>query len=141
MGLDMYLTAFEFAETDDSYMYVESKEHSLYWRKANHIHGWFVRNVQNDQDDCEYYVVSLEKLKELHSICIQLLSKYKSNEITDDLRELAMQMLPPTEGFFFGDTAIDEFYISDLQNTLVKLGKLIDGYGKNIVFAIYHSSW
>ena len=26
-----------------------------YWRKANHIHKWFVDNVQNGEDDCKEY--------------------------------------------------------------------------------------
>ena len=36
-----------------------------YWRKANHIHGWFVENVQNNEDDCDEYYVSRTKLEEL----------------------------------------------------------------------------
>jgi len=31
--------------------YIE--ENVGYWRKANHIHAWFVENVQNGVDDCK----------------------------------------------------------------------------------------
>ena len=33
-----------------------------YWRKANHIHRWFVLNVQNNEDDCKEHDVTLEQL-------------------------------------------------------------------------------
>ena len=42
-GLDMMLCH----QNDD-----ETHEEVGYWRKANAIHGWFVRNVQNGKDDC-----------------------------------------------------------------------------------------
>ena len=32
-----------------------------YWRKANQIHNWFVKNVQKDQDDCKEYRVDYEQ--------------------------------------------------------------------------------
>jgi hypothetical protein len=32
-----------------------------YWRKANQIHNWFVKNVQNGQDNCMPYEVSENK--------------------------------------------------------------------------------
>ena len=65
MGLDMYLSA-------KRYLWSEEREgvkvsgvdipaplelcevrcRAAYWRKANQIHGWFVKNVQDDEDDC-----------------------------------------------------------------------------------------
>ena len=39
------------------------EEEVMYWRKANHIHGWFVDNVQKGIDDCASYYVSDEKLQ------------------------------------------------------------------------------
>ena len=40
-----------------------------YWRKANHIHKWFVNNVQDGKDDCGEYYVSEEDLKKLLELC------------------------------------------------------------------------
>ena len=40
-----------------------------YWRKVNSVHGWFVRNVQNGEDDCGEYYVSHAKLKQLVNDC------------------------------------------------------------------------
>jgi len=36
------------------------REEVGYWRKANHIHKWFVDNVQNGVDECLTYQVSIE---------------------------------------------------------------------------------
>lgn len=52
-----------------------------YWRKANYIHRWFVDNVQNGNDDCKEYCVSIKKLHELRDICFDILSKLHGTEI------------------------------------------------------------
>lgn len=52
MGLDMYLL-------DDS------REEIGYWRKANAIHGWFVRNCAEGVDECQPIAVSREQLEAL----------------------------------------------------------------------------
>ena len=49
MGLDMALTA-----TCKGKL---ASEASIYWRKANAIHGWFVKNAQQGIDDCRTYSV------------------------------------------------------------------------------------
>ena len=50
MGLDMYLTKRNAAARD------EQDEMVAYWRKANHIHGWFERNVAyGELENCELY--------------------------------------------------------------------------------------
>ena len=44
-----------------------------YWRKANAIHKWFVDNVQDGEDNCRPYDVTTEQLRELRSICAEIL--------------------------------------------------------------------
>ena len=51
----------------------EITERVGYWRKANHIHKWFVDNVQGGNDDCGDYLVSL-KLCLWLLICVWLVS-------------------------------------------------------------------
>lgn len=46
-----------------------------YWRKANQIHNWFVNNVQNGYDDCEYYEATKLQLEELLEICKMVVLK------------------------------------------------------------------
>ena len=99
-----------------------------YWRKANQIHAWFVKNVQGGNDNCGEYYVSHEKLKELLTTCQQaLFSKDPS-------------LLPPQEGFFFGRTDIDEWYWQDIKDTIKKLKRVLVPEMSKLSF-YYTSSW
>ena len=82
-----------------------------YWRKANAIHQWFVDNCQGGEDDCRLAYVSYESLSEL-------LNDVKS---VLDNHELAEELLPTQEGFFFGSTAYDDYYWEDLEETKEQL--------------------
>jgi hypothetical protein len=83
-----------------------------YWRKSNQIHNWFVANVQEGKDECQDSYVSREQLKELREVCQKVL----------DNNELAEQLLPTKEGFFFGGKDYDQWYFNDLEETI----KIID---------------
>lgn len=84
------------------------KVHIGDWRKANQIHHWFVTNVQNGQDDCGTYKVTRDQLTELRTLCDRVLK----------FGHLAVDLLPTQSGFFFGDTAYDEWYFKDLEHTV-----------------------
>lgn len=101
-----------------------------YWRKANHIHKWFVDNVQYGNDDCRRYYVSADDLNELLELCREVKVLYEAKEY-DKVREL----LPPCDGFFFGGTEVDEYYYQDILDTIGILEKLSDGD------FYYESSW
>ena len=79
-----------------------------YWRKANAIHRWFVDNCQEGEDNCQPSWVSREQLEELRALCQEILAD----------RAKAAELLPPQSGFFFGDTNIDDFYFSHLEQTV-----------------------
>lgn len=111
-----------------------------YWRKANAIHAWFVDNVQNGEDNCGIYNVSVEQLTELRDTCEKVLKN----------PELAMLLLPPRAGFFFGSTDVDEGYREDVYDTLQAIDKelssreeIIKECGDSIwgVDYQYYSSW
>ena len=85
-----------------------------YWRKANAIHQWFVDNCQDGVDDCGSYMVDREKLEELKKVC-EIVTMDKGLLNTD---ETAQKMLPTQSGFFFGGTEYDEYYYSDLRDTI-----------------------
>ena len=51
--------------------YIE--EDVAYWRKANAIHRWFVKNVQGGIDECQTSYVELAQLKELVDACKQVI--------------------------------------------------------------------
>lgn len=65
-----------------------------YWRKANQIHAWFVKNVQKGIDNCESFIVDREQLTQLRDVCKEVLSN----------PDKASTLLPPQAGFFFGQT-------------------------------------
>jgi len=104
----------------------------MQWRKANQIHGWFVRNVQDDEDDCASYGVARSDLLVLLEACRSVLAN----------RKLAAKLLPPAEGFFFGRYEYDDNYFLDVQETADGLAKLLDAVpeGSDWYFE-YQSSW
>lgn len=144
MGLDMYLVKKHYVNYSNNEGTISLGQHfktpsiieidlskvsticieAAYWRKANQIHNWFVQNVQDGKDDCEEYEVTYEKLMELKNTCLLAIETKNPN------------LLPPTEGFFFGSTEIDDYYWDDIRETIDKLSDLKDD---GVYF--YHSSW
>lgn len=158
MGLDMYLTKRTYVqnwdymkESEKNYVSVEGAdskhikseriqyvvEQLCYWRKANHIHKWFVKNVQNGVDDGEEYIVSLPELKQLMDVCY---------EITTD-NSKAQELLPTSDGFFFGSTNYDEFYFTQTLNTYKILKEIVEELEEyktplnNSAWMEYRASW
>ena len=138
MGLDMYLSnkvyLSKYMDKDDSqriekindvfglagdeegdYGAKQVEFRVAYWRKANAIHAWFVKNVQEGKDECQETWVSREQLEELVETCKQVIEKPK----------LATELLPPQSGFFFGSTEVDEWYLQDLEHTVKTLQKAL----------------
>ena len=149
MGLDMYLSAEKYhygaldeeptdltkavnAMTDTKGYQVKSfKIWACDWRKANQIHEWFVQNVQGGEDDCAPYNVDTGQLSELVDLCKRVLAN----------RELAEELLPPQEGFYFGETKIDEYYFQDLEDTIKKLEPFVTDPAWASWDFTYQSSW
>jgi hypothetical protein len=142
MGLDMYLYARKYVSTsmdiepegntyedilastglgikdlaDSAHNSLSISVQAMYWRKANAIHDWFVQNVQDGEDNCGSYEVSREQLAELSALCDKVLKDH----------DLAQELLPPSEGFFFGGTELDEWYFGSLQETKDGIDKLLN---------------
>lgn len=160
MGLDMYLSARQYvsgwrSRQDDEWVSLvdhygmrdfvtDESPHGYvefcvaYWRKANHIHSWFVREVQDGQDECLPHYVSREQLKELRSICQDLLA-YRARYGEAEAKKKALEILEPQGGFFFGTTEIDAWYWDDLEQTVDQLDRVLK---LNDEWSIqYRSSW
>lgn len=134
-----------------------------YWRKCNQIHAWFVENVQDGIDDCDYHrEVTKEDLEELLDTCRQVLSScdLADGEINDGWEfvngqrvprtvqgkyvkdpSIAKALLPTTSGFFFGDTNYDEYYVKDLINTMEIITRVLDTTDFETQMIYYVSSW
>jgi hypothetical protein len=100
-----------------------------YWRKVNSVHGWFVNNVQNGEDDCGEYYVSHAKLKQLVNDCTLAITNKDPS------------LIPPVGGFFFGGTDIDQWYWQDLKDTINQLQPIIDRPDFERLSFYYQSSW
>lgn len=105
-----------------------------YWRKANAIHKWFCDNCADGEDNCERMWVSPANLEKLIMICSEVLSDHSRAE----------ELLPTTDGFFFGDTSYDEWYFRDLEKTvrtLEPIRKILAG-PKGLNWDVYYrASW
>lgn len=108
-----------------------------YWRKANAIHQWFVINCQGGEDDCKEYDIDREKLQELVDTCKEVL-KYKG---TPQEKEKVEEILPPTDGFFFGSTEVDKYYWEDLEDTVHSLTAILQDERFVGMGFSYESSW
>lgn len=102
-----------------------------YWRKANHIHRWFVENVQDGQDECQPHIVTRKKILELLNLCYDVFKKRKKPE----------NALPTTNGFFFGGTAYDDYYFYQIEHTIEILESVIESFDFKKNYLVYLSSW
>lgn len=150
MGLDMFLTAERYVrDYKGESVEVNAKGHYgtvtnfttevKYWRKANAIHGWFVRNVQNGTDDCKRYPVYREHIEMLSRDIQEALDN--RDKINDDELDYS-NPLEPTRGCFFGSYEIDMWYFDQLKDTGELFNQLLsdnDFWEYNQVF--YQSSW
>lgn len=104
----------------------------MYWRKANAIHRWFVDNCQDGTDDCRDALVSKDQLIQLRNLCQQVIAN----------PETGPEFLPTMDGFFFGRTEHDEYYIKTICNTAEVLTRIIDNPEFDSNWDLYyHSSW
>tara|TARA_R100000234_G_C4980581_1_gene170614 strand:+ start:501 stop:983 length:483 start_codon:yes stop_codon:yes gene_type:complete len=105
------------------------------WRKANSIHGWFIRNCANGVDDCKEVEVTQEDIQALYDNCLEVKKAFEKKDF-----ETCLALLPPVEGFFFGDTEVDnEWYYQDIKYTIDILKPLIENPPKGFMY--YRASW
>lgn len=136
-----------------------------YWRKANAIHGWFIRNCADGDGERTKMEVEREQLQELLDTCKKVLKGSKivkgkiangyhmekvagklvqipiledGKYIEDD--KLAKELLPTEDGFFFGGTDYDDWYIENLKNT-VKILEEVLAEPDNGQYFEYEASW
>lgn len=161
MGLDMYLIKakrkrgriskriHDIDDVYDDYSFIGQ------WRKANHIHKWFVDHVQDGFDNCEFYQVTKEQLIELRDTCKKVIDAstlvdgkvigsygFKKKFIffgpavskpnyVKGLRiknaKVAKELLPCQAGFFFGTTDYDEWYYNNTMYTMNLINDILNG--------------
>ena len=155
MGLDMYLYAKQFVASSDwesednrkkvksiarlmkgtkflfdDLQFAEVKLQIAYWRKANHIHKYFIDKCAGGKDECQNMHVDVDHLKDLLNRCETVL-KDKSK---------ARELLPTQSGFFFGGTDYDQWYYEDIEDTIPTLQKILKNAQDTWEFE-YRASW
>lgn len=100
-----------------------------FWRKANQIHNWFVKNCQDGIDECQKTYVERKKLKELRDLCQHVISTRDTSK------------LETTSGFFFGSTNYDDHYFEDLADTAKMLDSILNNSKFDNWSFYYQSSW
>lgn len=149
MGLDQYLYCNSKKVCEDANAtefdpeWQTARGIAIQWRKANAIHKWFVDNVQNGNDDCGTYEVSVEDLCRLHDTCVDVLEStelidaeiqngtvngepnmVQGKKLADPSK--AQELLPTQEGFFFGSQDYDQWYWWDLEHTKESIDRLLE---------------
>ena len=149
--------------TINKYGFGHVMEQVGYWRKANQIHNWFVENIQDGEDDCDYHrEVTKEDLKELLDICYKIKDiaimgsapvingySYKDGKETPIYEDGAViinadevaKLLPTQGGFFFGSTGYDSYYMDDIENTINIITKVLKTTDFDTEMVYYVSSW
>ena len=103
-----------------------------YWRKANAIHKWFVENVQDGEDDCDYHrTVTKNDVETLFELCREVLADHTK----------ACKLLPVESGFFFGSQLYDEWYFKSIEYTAELCERLINDFDFENYDLYYLSSW
>jgi len=136
MGLDQYAySAVRAGQRDDYYAQYNEPERSVteprelaYWRKHPNLHGWF-------------HELWIRKGKPGWNSPVDPTFNGIELELTwDDLDELEHVInnkeLPPTSGFFFGDSRDDEYRDRDLEFVRIARAELFLG-----LKVFYNSSW
>ena len=151
-------------DTEHQHPWMRIHEEVGYWRKANHIHRWFVDTIQDGEDDCCYHrEVDEDDIRELLDLCEvvlascelvdgQVFSGYRYDEnntripIMDSGKTVedscAAEMLLPTQsGFFFGGTDYDEWYVEDIKHTIEIIKNVLETTDFETQMLYYVSSW
>jgi hypothetical protein len=140
-----------------------------YWRKANAVHGWFVRELAGGVDTCQRIDVSRSDLVRLRDLCVNEL--YNRNNATPTKRDDVIKLddesgdthakileainleatktsvavddspLAPVSGFFFGSTERDSWYYNSLEYTADTINSLLANDTENELRFYYEASW
>jgi hypothetical protein len=116
-------------EVKDFFIYFERyyyAESDVYFRKVNFVYRYFANKLVDercfaDKDDIE----------ELISRCDKVLADHS----------LAQELLPTTDGFFFGSTDYDEWYFNDVEDCKKQMEDLLSKYDEETDVIFFVMSW
>jgi hypothetical protein len=124
MGLDMYLQRKPRKDED-----VDAVDLG-YWRKANAIHAYFTRDLEDGEDNMRRVYLKKKDLMDLKERCMKVIAGGP-----DD----AQVWLPTKGGFFWGSQDYDEYYLKDIQDTLDIVSEVLNDWKQND--RVYYYAW
>lgn len=102
-----------------------------YWRKFNALHKYFNEHFnEHYNDNCVDMYMSIDDIKELLALVKKIKGEIKTDEDGNITNPKVCEELPTEEGFFFGSTEYDEYYVSQLDNTIRQLEEVINDHEK-----------
>lgn len=130
-----------------------------YWRKFNALHNWFVNNCGEGVDNCQEMYVSNKDIEKLLVDLIEVRNSLDKSpkkvaqvkigfdengpvmgdmEVYEDVSKVK-ELLPPSDGFFFGSTNVDNYYYSDVVETIELFKNLLKESPDGTYY--YQASW
>ena len=154
----------EYKQVGDYIKYFSIFDKVGYWRKANHVHAWFVDKVQGGNDDCLYYFVTKENFFELKEACekVVALNPYSIDKNSDlfnssvsslidsgvitksdyeEMKAKLEEIMPTQSGYFFGAIDYSPYYFLDVEETLEIVDKILENGDFDKEIYLYNSSW
>lgn len=158
MGLDIYFSKRKIGK--------RKQEEVAYFRKVNCLVAWVEHNVR-EFDNCEDVVLSKEDITNLRDDArkvVEILKNAKfynqeyecgssfdnktntrkvmieTKKVYKDIDDVLL-ILPTQEGFFYGDTDIDEYYFENIKRIVKEMNKILREIDFNEYEIIFHCWW
>ena len=129
MGLDMYL---ERVSRNDS----GNRAEVYYWRKANSIHNWILKETGTPSD----FNAGDNGIELTKDMLIKFVEQAET-VLRDKSDETSERLIPSCSGFFFGNTAYDEWYYKVIESTAEKFKQLISTFDFESYELVYSCWW
>lgn len=159
---DEYIRRYSTWDTEKKHGFYTVQEPVGYWRKANHIHNWFVENVQDGIDECQPTEVTAKQLEDLLDTCKRvkesskmvdgkvwngttysqegIVEHWDDGKVIEDVT-VAEELLPTVHGCFFGSTEYDQYYMKSIDHTIEVLENVLNKTDFSEYMIIYQASW
>lgn len=108
MGLDLYFMKRKLTEV-------------AYFRKYNFLIPAMEKILETKIENGQFYNVDEEVIKKLRDRCKLVMENH----------DYAKELLPTTEGFFFGNTDYDEYYFNDVEQVYNECNKMLENMSKS----------
>jgi len=116
--------------------YNGKEEEYHYWRKFNALHGYIVREFADGIDECQ--TIEIGNKDGVNKILDALKTTLK--QVEDGEKDIEKLKMPPTSGFFFGSTDLDDWFKDKLKEAIPVFEKLASDLEDNEI-VYYQASW